>query len=87
VILLGVVPIVIVLWLISKYCSGRPKPTKYARSQPRPVDGSDGTSAAQGAEASYFPGDWFSDKGGLPVSGMGPSGKGGYGSRPRNKDE
>lgn len=85
--LLVVVPIVFILWVIYRTCTGRATTREYARSQPRRVDGSGGISAAHGADISYFPTDTCTPKGAFPVSGLGPSGRGGYGARPQDRDE
>lgn len=82
-----VFPLVFVVWLAYRTCTSQAIPKGYARSQPPPADGSDGISSAYAADISYFPGERGSSKGGFPVSGMGPSGRGSYGSRPHDKDE
>ena len=75
----GIIPVAFTLWLIAKFCTGWATPKSYDRPLPRPVDGSDGISAAHGAEVSYFPSDRASDKGGLPVGSIGHPGRGRYG--------
>ncbi len=82
-----VLPLVFIVWLVSKSCKSQATPTEYSRPAPPPADGSDGISAAHGADMSYYPAEEGGSKGGLPVSGLGPSGRGSYGSRPRDKDE
>lgn len=79
---------IFILWVIYRFCAGGASPAEYDRPAPPPVDGSDGISAAHGEDISYTPitaGGW--DKGGFPVSGMGRSGKGSFGSRPHDEDE
>ncbi|MBN2228178.1 MAG: hypothetical protein JW779_01220 [Candidatus Thorarchaeota archaeon] len=83
----GFVPLAFILLVIYKACTARATTGGYARTLPRPVDGSGPISAAQGAAMSYFPNDTCTSTGAFPISGMGPSGKGGYGFRPHNKDE
>ena len=95
-IVFGVAPVVFTLWLISEFCTGWATPREYARGPrqgrppgrgpPRPVDGSDGISAAHAADVSYYPSDTSSDKGGLPVGSIGKAGRGSYGSRPQTED-
>ncbi|MBN2229971.1 MAG: hypothetical protein JW779_10335 [Candidatus Thorarchaeota archaeon] len=87
IILFGVVPVVFTLWLIAKFCTGWATPREYARGPARPVDGSDGISAAHAADVSYYPSDTSSDKGGLPVGSIGKAGRGSYGSRSHDIDE
>ncbi|TFG10588.1 hypothetical protein EU538_01475 [Candidatus Thorarchaeota archaeon] len=79
--------VVIILWIISSYCSSPTPPKERARPRPIPADGSDGFSVVHAWEQSYMPAIGASDKGGFPVSGMGYSGKGGYGRRTTDKDE
>ncbi len=86
-ILSGVVPLVFMLLVIYKACTVRPTTRGYAQSKPRPADGSGPISAAQGAAMSYFPNDTCTSKGPFPISGLGPSGRGGYGFRPPDRDE
>lgn len=75
-----------IMYLAYRYCTGWDKKEEYARPPERPANGTNGTSAAHGAEVSYMPARRGGSKGGLPVSGLGRSGKGGYGSKQSNED-
>jgi hypothetical protein len=82
-ILFGIIPIIFTIWLIARICTGWGTKSTLNRTPPRPADGTDGISAAHGSDASYFPAQRTSEKGGLPVSGIG-GGRGEFG-RPRTE--
>jgi hypothetical protein len=78
--------IAIIIYVAFRYCTGWNKKEEYTRPPKRPTDGSDGISAAHGAEVSYMPARRGGSKGGLPVSGLGRSGRGGYGRGKTEED-
>ncbi len=80
-VLFRIIPIIFTIWLIARTCAGWGTESTLNKAPPRPADGTDGISAAHGSDVSYFPAQRTSEKGGLPVSGIG-SGRGAFG-KPR----
>lgn len=80
-------PAIILIWLVCRSSNSPATPPERLRSQPPSADPPDGIPTNQGASVSYFPGERSFSKGGFPVSGLGDEGRGGYGARPRDKDE
>jgi hypothetical protein len=75
-----------IIYIAFRYCTGWNKKEEYTRPPKRPRDGTDGISAAHGAEVSYMPARRGGSKGGLPVSALGKSGRGRLGAK-HAKDE